>query len=360
MTRSGTPIVQSQPNRIFHGKPAEIHRMKKFKRILVPLMIILSVMGLFRLPLALADPNQLSIYEIQYTTDPAGSSSYAGQVVNCRGGIVIHKYPGYRPRLILLDPNYSLGWGGITVKDWLYPAFAMFNAVQVGDWVSFQNVFVEEYRGNTLLQYQSAYNPSYTIVSHNHPLPPPLPVEPNDIAGPVEGPPWEWYVADHHPEKYEAMLLKVKNVIVTQKDLGKALDNYILEDRRDPNFNCWAADYMNEDKPPTGDYHPYVEISRQFCSVTGILEQYTLLSYGWDYYQLLTRNTNDFGLPVPADLDGSCTVDLLDFSLFADHWLQDDCCEPNWCEGADLAEPNGIVDINDLTSFTGYWLDGTP
>jgi len=326
---------------------------------LLPLIIILILTGIFSPPPALADPNQLTIYEIQYTTDPSGGSSYAGQVVNCRGGIVTQKFPGYRPKITLQDPNYPLGWGGIMVKDWLYPAFAMFNAVQIGDWVSFQNVYVEEFRGNTMLQYQSAYSPGYTIISHNNPLPPPLPVEPNDIAGPVEGPPFEWYVADHHPEKFEAMRLKVKNVIVTQLDLGKALDNYILEDVGDPDFNCWAADYMNEDKPSAEDYHPYVEISRQFCSVTGILEQYTLLSDGWDYYQLLTTVTEDFGLPALADLDGSCTVDLIDFGLFADHWLQDDCREPNWCEGADLAEPNGIVDISDLTTFTGYWLNGT-
>jgi hypothetical protein len=96
----------------------------------------------------------LSIRALQYTEYPAGDSPYAGQTVDCAGGIVIHKYNSYRPRVILYDPTQPDGWGGIVVKDQIGTP-ELFNHVAVGDWVSFTNVEVEEYRGNTVLTYNS-------------------------------------------------------------------------------------------------------------------------------------------------------------------------------------------------------------
>ena len=300
------------------------------------------------------DPN-LSIYEIQYTTDPDGDSPLAGEVVDCLGGIVINKYPGYRPKLTLYDPCRPNSWGGIQVKDWISP-FNMFNSVQVGDWVSFENVLVEEYRGNTTLQYQIGYGPEFTVVSTGNPMPTPLRVHLDEITSPYEGPPGDWYVEDHRAEKYEHMWLRVEKITVTCKDLGKARDNYVLQSFEypsDPNWSCWAADYINVDK--NGDYHPYVELGSRFCDVEGILEQYTNPDYGWDYYQLLTTTTDDFIVGQTADFDDDCDVDLLDFGLFAAHWLEDDCEDPNWCGGADMSQ-NGCVDPNDLEKFSENWL----
>jgi len=238
-----------------------------------------------------AGAEELSIYQIQYTTDPAGDSPYALQVVDCRGGIVTHKFGGYRPKLTLQDPDFPDGWGGIQVKDWT-AELELFNNVSVGDWVCLVNVRVEEHRGNTLLQFKSDTHSAVTVTNPGSPLPPHRLVTADEIAAPLEGPPDEWYVVDHSAEKYEAMLLTVEDVVVTEMDLGKACDNYNL---RSACGDCWAADYMNADSQ--GVYHPWVSLGRGFESVSGILEQYVKNQF--DYYQLVTTCTADL-VPVPA------------------------------------------------------------
>jgi hypothetical protein len=231
----------------------------------------------------------LSVYDVQYTTDPAGNSSYAGTVVDCSGGIVIHKFPGSNPKLTIYDPANANGWGGITIKDFTTNTNA-FDGIAIGDWVSFTDTMVEEYRGNTQLRFDSAS--AFNIVSSGNPLPAPIVVSPADIAAPIyqSGPPQGWFIADHSAEIYEAMYLKIENVTVVTMGLGKANDIYALQNQFGD--SCWASDYMNIDAG--GPYHPLVEIGREFESVSGVLEQYTKLSSGWDYYQMLTTSTSDF------------------------------------------------------------------
>jgi hypothetical protein len=157
------------------------------------------------------------------------------------------------------------------------------------------------------------------------------------------------------------MLIKVIDVNVKGVGCGKAFDNYILQSNTDPSRTCWASDYMNGDR--AGIYHPYIEVGQDFCGVTGVLEQYAGEKdgiYTYDYYQLLTTGTADFVIEQTADFDRDCDVDSVDFSLFAQHWLQDGCTEPGWCGGADLARDDlgGIVKISDLSEFAWYWLEG--
>jgi len=300
-----------------------------------------------------------SIYEIQYTTDANGISPQNANVVDCLGGIVTHKRGGGRPRLIIQDPNYPDGWGAIQVKD-LYSTGA-FVDVNVGDWLSFTNVMVEDNKGTTFLQYIEDNNAGFSIVSTNNPLPVPKVLRIDEIAVPLEGLD-VWVVPDCNAEKYEAMLLKVINVYVKDVGYGKAYDNYLLTSNVDPNFTCWASDYMNTDKDKGLIYHPYIEIGQNFCGVTGVLEQYTSEQEGihYDYYQLLTTNTNAFTIDQPADFDGDCDVDFADFSIFAEHWLQTGCNEPDWCGGADLTQdqPDGLVNTFDLLKFAQHWLEG--
>ena len=242
----------------------------------------------------------LAIREIQYTTDPNGVSPHDGYVVDCAGGICTGKYAGNRPRIILQDPDDPSGWGGIQVKDWTLGD--LFDNVNVGDWVSLENVLVEEFVGNTLLQWQTAYNPQYTIVSRGNPLPPPLLVTAGEIPAPIYDPNnFTWYVDNHDAERYESMRLVVQGVAVTDMDHGKAQDNYNLRDWC--GHDCWAADYMNEDVGPWG-YHPSITNGRRFCEVSGVLEQYTSRYAGWDYYQLLTLTSDDLTIP--------CLVNLAD------------------------------------------------
>jgi len=138
--------------------------MKKFLFLVV---VLIALCGFTHM----ANADVLSIYDIQYTTEPAGASSYDGSVVDCNGGIVIHIRPGLPAKLTLYDPNYPDAWGGIMAKD--PEGVGVFTDVNIGDWVSFTNFKVEEYRGTTFLQYIEDNDPCYTVVSRNNPLPKP-------------------------------------------------------------------------------------------------------------------------------------------------------------------------------------------
>jgi hypothetical protein len=165
----------------------------------------------------------------------------------------------------------------------------------------------------------------FVIESTGNDLPEPISIEPNDITAPIyQISPEGWLVENHNAEKYEAMLVKVGNVIVTEKDLGKAADNYslVIFNNAGPNDICWAADYMNEEVEDD-DYHRFVDLGSRFCSVTGIIEQYDGYKnyYEWDYYQLLTTRTGDLKRYTPADINGDCKVDFLDVAELGQYWL---------------------------------------
>jgi len=254
----------------------------------------------FRLPLCLAvaltcaatAPADLSIYEIQYTVAADGASPRDGNLVDCAGGVVTYKWYGGKARIYLQDPART-DWAAIMVKDW---TGALYNGVAPGDWVSLTNVTVEESRGCTILKYHTDYSSGFKVESSGHAVPAPLVVTPSAMPAPVEGPPGEWTVADHAPEKYEHMWLTVEDVTVSAMDLGHAVDNYALADGGGD--CCWATDYMNADAGADG-YHSYVATGEAFDSITGIFEQYTHLGNGWDHYQVVTTETADL-VPEPG------------------------------------------------------------
>jgi hypothetical protein len=287
------------------------------KRTMVTMTTVIAVLVL----VGSTKAAELSIYEIQYTTDANGTSPQHGNIVDCLGGIVTHKPPTGRPRLIIQDPNYPDGWGAVQVKDLF--STGVFTDVNIGDRISLTNVEVEDNKGTTFLQYIEDNNAGFTIISTNNPLPKPLVVTIDQIAAPIEGLD-SWAISDYSAEKYEAMLINVVNVNVKDTGYGKAYDNYILASNADPNLICWASDYMNAGKDKGLIYHPNVEQGRNFCGVTGVLEQYIGEQDGifYDYYQLLTTSTEDFTIEQIADLDGDCDVDFLDFEIFTEHWLE--------------------------------------
>jgi hypothetical protein len=302
-----------------------------------------------------AQGHELSIYQIQYTTSPDGTSDYNGSIVDCRGGIVVFISTRTRPRLVLYDPEYPAGWGGITAKD-KYSSGA-FDGVQVGDWVSFTNVAVEDFRGTTFLQYTAENNSALAVVSTGNHAPRPLKVGADEIAAPIEGAD-NWLTGDHSAERYEGMLVKVADATVSGTGYGKAYDNYILQTGGDSGPECWATDYLNDDA--SAIYHPLVETGMHFCGVSGIVEQYTGNDDGidYDYYQLLTTDTGDFTIDQTADLDEDCDVDFADFAAFAPHWLEQGCSTAGSCGGADLVEDAGdAVNGPDLMEFARHWLE---
>jgi hypothetical protein len=214
-----------------------------------------------------AEATPLTIYEIQYTTDPSGDSPYKDQTADCSGGIVINKWAGGRTKLTLYDPSNPDGWGGIIVKT---PG-TEFDGIQVGDWVSFTGVLIEERSGNTQLSYE--LTSGISVVSTGNILPDAI-----DITASAFG------------EQYESMRVKVSDVEITAMDLGVYGDNYNLQNG---NGDYWASDYMNVEAG--GPYHSYVSVGATFESVSGIIEH--KISGEWDYYQLLTTGTSDFIVP---------------------------------------------------------------
>jgi hypothetical protein len=49
-------------------------------------------------------------------------------------------------------------------------------------------------------------------------------------------------------------------------------------------------------------------------------------------------------------------VDLVDLQYFSERWLNTGCDSPDWCEGADLDQLGGIVDLRDFAIFAENWL----
>ena len=113
-------------------------------------MLLVGVMVGVSANVSYADP--LTIYDVQYSTAADGASPYDGTFQDVVGGIVTEVKDGFR--YVLQDPAFTTGWGGIVVKDWTDD---LANAgVQVGDWVSFTDVYVEDNassRGMTQLMY---------------------------------------------------------------------------------------------------------------------------------------------------------------------------------------------------------------
>jgi hypothetical protein len=60
-----------------------------------------------------------------------------------------------------------------------------------------------------------------------------------------------------------------------------------------------------------------------------------------------------------VDFNDDGVVDLKDFMIFASHWLEGGCSDPEWCQHTDVNK-DGEVGLTDLTSFAQYWLWGTP
>jgi hypothetical protein len=74
-----------------------------------------------------------------------------------------------------------------------------------------------------------------------------------------------------------------------------------------------------------------------------------------DFVDLL--NFVDYWLWCRADLDLDGAVNFSDYAIFAYNWMDDTCCDPNWCEGTDF-DHSGSVDMLDLATFARYWLEG--
>lgn len=236
----------------------------------------------------------VTIYDVQYS-DAASSwqSALAGQTVNVTGGVVTYSAlpPGKQSfRVAIQDPAFA-EWGGVEIKIF---SGTLGQGVQVGDRVDLTNVRVDETtagRGTTYLLFdQTAYGSAFTVVSSGNAIPPTV-VSPAVLGGgDTSGNP-------ALAERYEGMLLSVQDVTIGNMNLGSAADNYQLIGA---DGNCWASDYQNTGRVAGQKYAAGTTGGLEIASLTGIFEQYTKTSDGYDYYQLLPRSDADVVVPEPA------------------------------------------------------------
>ena len=244
------------------------------RRMLVPCFAL--IMG----ALMAHGASALTIYDIQYSTPPDYSSPYDGQTVTVTGGIVTKIFVGGSTKITIQDPTLGDAWAGIQV---VFSDHGQAAGIVFGDQVDFYDVVVDEYRGNTQLLFSATSMHQINTSGH---VVEPLLVTTADIA----------YPPNHDvTEKYEYMLLKLEDVTVGAMDLGKNEDNYELTNA---DGTCWGSDYANIDLPPGEIY--YVAAGQYFECYVGYLEQYLRPDQGWDYYQILPRDAQDYECPPTA------------------------------------------------------------
>ncbi|MFA5239380.1 MAG: glycoside hydrolase [Phycisphaerae bacterium] len=75
-------------------------------------------------------------------------------------------------------------------------------------------------------------------------------------------------------------------------------------------------------------------------------------------FELMTGGQGLTSKSFAALVNDVFSTDFTDFAVFADQWLRSDCEGPTgWCDGADYAPEDGVVDYYDLEDFVGYWLE---
>jgi hypothetical protein len=218
-----------------------------------------------------AEAPTYSIYELQVSAAAHDwQSAHFGEIVRCVGGVVTHKF---KQRFALQDPAAGSEWAAIEVRG--YPVYPL--GIEVGDQVDFDSVYVDEFRGATVLQYYNAS--SHVVNSSGNPLPAPFPLSLWDIRYPA------------HPEdceRYASMLISIaEEVTIGALDLGAHADNYELIGAFGD--TAWASDYGNTDIDSTY----YVSSGECYRELVGLLQRYTY-EPEWDYYQLLPRGNADY------------------------------------------------------------------
>ena len=225
------------------------------------------------------------IREIQYSDATHNwESPHQGEIVRCVGGIITHKF---RQRFALQDPSLGSQWAAIEVRG--YPVYP--TGIEVGDQVDFDSVYVDEYRGTTVLQYYNAS--SHTVNSSGNPIPDAVRLALWNIRYPPSP-------AD--AERYAGMLVYVEEpMTIGEMDLGAHEDNYELIGASGDTV-AWASDYANCDLDPDSTY--VVHSGEQYWRMFGMLQRYTYPPQ-WEYYQLLPRMNADYtpyGVDVPGEL----------------------------------------------------------
>jgi predicted extracellular nuclease len=193
-------------------------------------------------------PDYTPIYDIQYTTDPAGDSPLTGQTDITTEGIVAARFQyGY----FIQDPAAG-PWSGL----WVYDTA---NTPALGDRVRLTGTVAEYYNLTELASLSG-----YQIVSSGNPLP--------DAAVLATG--------DVSQEQWEGVLVRVESVTVGDEDLGNG--EWSVDDG--------TGDVIIDDK---GNY-TYTPVNGEaLAAVTGPLD------YSYGAFKIQPRDDSDIVLPIP-------------------------------------------------------------
>ncbi len=200
----------------------------------------------------------VSIYDIQYTTNPNGDSPYNSQIVKTAGIVTAFYSAGY----FIQDGNGP--WSGLFVYD-------NTNTVNLGDSVEVTGI-ITEYFNMTEMTNVSAFN----LISSGNPLPVPLVVT----------------TAQANTEPYESVLCKVNNAQCTNPNAG---------------FGLWtvnngsAGDTLKVDKIIY--QYPNPALGSKY-NITGVI------NYAFGEFRIAPRNASDVQLITGIDQVNSYNVNV--------------------------------------------------
>ncbi len=190
----------------------------------------------------------VTIYEIQYTTDPSGDSPYANQNVTTSGIVTGTGFAGFDDSFFISMPEGG-AWKG------LYCYNSDLEA-ELGDEVEVTGE-ITEYYGLTEMTYGSV-----TILSSGNTIPLPVTISTDALAS---------------EEMYEGVLVIINNVTVIELP--------------DTHGQWYVDDGSGECQIDDGFYeYPNPQMGISFYSIAGLVD------YNWDEYGLHPRDLDDFQL----------------------------------------------------------------
>jgi len=209
---------------------------------------------------AAPEPDTVTIYDIQYTTDIGGAcydSPYDGQVVWTKG-IVGFVFPGTYPDFYMAEGDGP--FQGVLVYDTsIVPS--------VGDEV-LMKCEVDEYYGMTELKNVS----DYTILSTGNPIYGPTVISSGDLAGGCNA----------AGEQWEGMLVRIENCATTVDD---------------NTYGEWYVSDGSGDAQLDDDFYTYdTYLGEPFDFVQGFVD------YSYSEYEILPRDEFDIGAQVAIEL----------------------------------------------------------
>ena len=211
-------------------------------KINISILSIIILISSFLLAYQLSFAEELTIYDIQYTTEPSGDSPYKDQTVTVTGIVSATGYysSGNSKRFFITDTEGG-PWHGIFIFNYDYN-------VELGDKVRVTGKVSEYYNLTELTNISTI-----TILSSGNSVPEPIEINTGDL------------INSSTAEQYEGCLVKISNVEITQ------LPN---------NYNEWYVnDGSGECQIDDGIYEYQPTLGENIAHIIGVVD-YSYSEYG--------------------------------------------------------------------------------